>query len=507
MLILITVLCIFILSVGLFGSTLADIFNNGNVKLGFNNKRTAFEEDKNAELSNTVLKYQDLEIKSPIEEHIRSLSSKSEFIETLGGKGNISEITKLISLHLDQVKGLAEKIPDNPNYSDFIQSITDYKNSIDTYTSYDDQLVTSEDDPLTKLINDLDIAVDIQRNGASATNLESATAKLLESLQDGQFKNLLKTYTDDIMNLGSSIDYHIDSRLGEINLLEGEAATYNGNNYTDAATIFKLRQLNKKFQTIVENLKKSNGGTFDNLCTDGDNICLRDKILPYFDNIDFVFDNLAEECNYSGQLDPYKMDQISCNPDIFYNTYDQDGKYLEGDGLTAGFFGGFTLTDGTLIRVERYHEGCTAGKYSIYKTGICARIKFEFNGVQEPNHLGVDHFKTVITENGGFEVFGTETDVEKDCTINDNYCGAFFLNNDMELSELLKQLKAIQQSNLSNEKKLAIAKAVNVYRNGSYNDIASSSYNSESLCSSIGATAEKDICNFELDFKVNLLRY
>ncbi len=484
------VLLVGFFSYTLFGDSIANIFQDKGKLAMFesNSGRASIPKANPNLLTNTDLSLNNQSFKTPIETYIRSAAGGGKLVETNGSAGNMKDLAYIAKEYIAQIQKTAETT--NINTSGLDQALKVYNDTIDEYIQKDESIVKGANDPLLKVINDLDIAVDLKKEGDVAKGLYTELNKILDQLPESPEKSLLKTYTKDLLKMGEQLTYTIDSReqilyeeLAKIvePLSEEPSADSNTsitNNTIDTTTFMQgWDRLQLLSTTIIDK-----DGSIDINETDFYDRILRD----YLDEKEFDLVTYAEKV--SGYDTPFNVEHPN-NPFAL-----SEGKEL--------WNGWFKFANGQ----EMYLGAKSAsGSYNLWVT----------NGpvdVFEEKTMGVDFFGFEITETGIIPMGSPGNTHEGTCNTTGWGCTYDVINSgnntiianpdkDTNTTDVVKLKMAKEKleeiyndPNISQEVKDNIAKKIEVYLEGNFFEIFTGSYNNDALCGSLRGKKEKNKC-------------
>ncbi len=481
----------------LFGESIADIFNHsGDRSLSFNKSRTIIKEDQTTILTNTTLTFNGKEYKSPLETVVRSRLSSSRLIETSGGQGNLREYLEVFQMYMQQFNDIIEE--QNPSNKKSINSIIkEYTNAVNEYIAKDNMLVQTGDDPLLEIINNLDITLDIHKDGELAKKLQTEMDKLLAGYPDGTNKKLIETFSNDILNFGEHIDYDIDSRVGSgydsiFSLQDSEVGILMAHNnfkqkYNEIADIAKQMALDYDLGTECDIEKE----------TPKNENCLLAMMEPYF----------AERTTKSCQSGSNYGNCMPSYDELTYYSGEPTNWADPSDSLKLEQAAGIELNDKTVLSLYKFGSSLTKGRF--------CQVWIDANGAAVgPNSTGKDILGFIILTDGTLEPMGSPTYYNYgDChstgrgysctaqVVDPNYDPLGSINNINSIDSLKilydEVVRIYNDPTISVEYKLDLAKRIEIFRNGTYADIFPDSFNSEVLCKGIGASIANNQCNFK----------
>ncbi len=471
------VLLVGFFSFALFGDNISNIFQDKGKLAMFesNSSRADIPKVSPSLLTNTELTLSGQVLKTPIEAYIRSSSGGGKLIETNGSAGNMKDLAYIAKKYIAQIQKITETT--NIHTSGLDQALKIYNDTIDEYILKDEATVSGKNDPLLKVINDLDIAVDLKKEGDVAKDLYTELNKILNQLPEGPEKSLLKTYTKDLLKMGEQLTYTIDSRetiLEEIvEIVESLPEESSADSIDTTTFIQGWDRLQLLSATIIDK-----DGSID----------INEK--DFFDRI--LRDYLDEK-----EFDLVSYIEDKASYDTPFTVKQKDSRSMS---ITQELWNGwFKFANGQEMYLGSKN---TSGSYNLWVT----------NGPVdsfEDKNMGVDFFGFEITATGitpmgapGTEHEGTCNTTGWGCTydvINNGY--NIITNPDTTTNNIIK-LKAIKEKleeiyndpNISQEVKDDIAKKIEVYLEGNFFEIFTGSYNNDALCDSLNGKKENNIC-------------
>ncbi len=221
-----------------FGGHISAFFDNQPVDSTFSKDRHRFTaESQKTVLSDTNIVIDGQNYIAPTEKAIIDKLKNNQMIETSGTYGDIKNHVTVLNAYIDQLEDIINKNTEDENdISNLLLAISQYKETINQYIEKDNVIVSSND-PLLKVINDLNVSLELSKDGESAVELANATIKALNKFDNNQkVKNIIGQYVNDIISLGESIDHSIDSRKRqEIAEISATISEENGDYTTDYA--------------------------------------------------------------------------------------------------------------------------------------------------------------------------------------------------------------------------------------------------------------------------------
>ncbi len=445
-----------------FSDNIANFFDSSSkMVMDKKDSRTLFKKDNNQvpKLSDVTIKVNNKDLQVPIEEIIRKKLREGKYIQTLGDSGNLNETIAVLNEYTRQIKEIVEDSPEN--YDFVTQALMSYTETLDRYVSNDAEVVKNGNDPLIKLLNELDIAVDLSQNGDKAQLVEDAAQMIQTKYGHTKTGQLLTIYMNDMLEMGKRITYEIDSRaskdleeyIGEIEDKKEESyyddsqivENNNNNNPKNANNLFDNYNQNRNF------LISKNGINFTSQSTDKDS-----NVNITTNGADFEFDAISSETfASSSMLEKWKQEFNELKENI-----DDINEKNKGQNI---------------VEVCKNQDSkCIMKEFS--KAGTVEKKCNTNNGEGDDDNEGKSacHGSNILSLNDTIYNFDTSTEPASS-TSSKNLKNSKLRALKVQVEELL------MDDDLTYSEKANIAKKVKIYREGSYNDILGSSVNTKSL--------------------------
>jgi len=216
----IAILAVGIIILGLykFGDKLSDFFAGNTPDSKFNASRTVRFENPSDLVSNVTVQFGSLAIKPPVEKIIKDGLANGNYIQTSGSAGRIEQMGEIIKEYSTQIQNIIGSISTGSTEElAFTQALSYYVGGdgtnpgvgdfLDAYNSY------SSDQLLEKKLKMLEMAVSIGSTNLLEENLQTAADNYIPPLSNGNGKDIIQTFTNDMLNLGKGLDYFIDPTL------------------------------------------------------------------------------------------------------------------------------------------------------------------------------------------------------------------------------------------------------------------------------------------------------
>ncbi len=486
LLLTISVALVLIAAVGLLGDSLSEIFiNSDKVVSTFKDSRTSISIDNSSLLTNTKITLGGESYSSPLETIVKNKLATGDLIETNGATGNIREYLEVFQGYISQLDDIIKK-ESFPSQNEVSTILLEYSQAIEDYTAKDDTLVYTPNDPLLKTINDLDIALDLHKEGELAEEFRAVIDKMLAQYPDGTMKNLIEIYSNDILRFGEKINYMVDSRVG---------VDYDGifsEFLPDETTPVNLKSKFENLQSITKTIVEKYNNDFVAMCdveSDINDDCVMNEFKAHYET--------TKTC-----LGPNTWD--NCMPPL------NEMSYFNGNKVDNDFFSNideaasFVLTDGSVMTFQKFGSSSQA-------IGLSSHIWIDTNGANiGPNTVGKDFVGFSISTTGELSPIGAPGEFDEyldDC----NPAGKGYTCSAQTVEQASSQLgefdtlKALHDEvvrirndqAISTDYKASLAKKINVYRDGTYADIFPDSFNSEVLCRGIGASIADSQCKLK----------
>ncbi len=482
------VLGISIAAISLFGDKLASFFQDQKYPTESSERASIKANPKDINfVSNTLLIDGNKELRTPIETIVRQNMLEKNYIQTAGPQGEIYETALIMKEYLDQLKQFVGKSDDEDDeVGMFLAALKRYERIVNRYLSYNDKILNGDNDPILKLLNELDMSISLDINGDVALELRHALMNLLSTLPDGPLRYLIKLYTRDLLSFGKSLDYRIDSRTshnveiktaekkstGDLPLIgtPGMSAPEVGEMLTNMASVFK---------TAAQNITNEHNEIPNE---DDDLIEALAEFLP-----------LQSPDNWADDGDDYWSSGYT--------------KKLNGflESRSAFNDGSLTLENGMALSIDNSAFGILSGD-----DDSCA-IWVDIDGANiGANQIGTDVFGFVALNDKIVPMGSTDSNISMNsCVPGSNSifntgwgCTQSYMNTTPTIDvpalgkeELKQYLQEVAfSSDLNKIEKENIAKQIKMYRNGDLQEIAPSSLNTAQLCGTISANIQNGGC-------------
>ncbi len=499
----ITVFCMSFMAFGLFGDGLSAIFSSTRLTSQFAGpSRILQPEEEEFQLSNKTFAFKGKEYRSPIEKVIINGLRTRTFSETTGARGNVKELTNVMTEYTTQIEEFIQDIPEEYDTTDFTEAFEAYKKTVQKYVDNNNKQVSGTDDPVVKVLFGIDMSLTLDEDGDAATKLNEELINLTSRMPDSDTKRLLSAYTDDLQNLGKSIDFTLDTRALDLLGLNKSSKYHEVNDLLKSAFDFDPGSSGIDVTSDVGNIgiDATDARKCEGYCIrekDEDSAVL--KFLAYLESVgkrDIVDDCTNNHVMRKACWDFWKLPYKNLNGEEFnpYN-YD-DGQILLKNGVSLTF------------ELDTRHDSKKAPRY------IFIDVDGPFKG---DNVIGKDVFVSMIF--GSTVVpYGhpdyewtvpiryTSDDFSKDQTCipgntDKNNTGwpcayqAYASKNQVDKEDLREKVTEFILNNPDQADELI--KGIKVYRNGNYNEIAKNTYNTQVLCETMNSNIEDNKCTFE----------
>lgn len=500
----ITVFCVSFMSFGLFGDGLSALFSSTRLTSQFaSDGRIMKPEVEEFRLTNKTFEMNGRKYRAPIEKVVIEGLRTGEFTEVTSARGNISELSKVMTEYTTQIEEFIQEVPVEYDTTDFTKAFNEYKESIDRYMSENNTRVSGKDDPIVKVLFGIDMSLTLDADGEAATKLNDELISLTSQMPDNDTKRLLTAYTKDLQNLGKSIDFTLDSRALDLLGLD---------------KMSKYQEANELLQSAFNFVPGSSGS--DGTTTVGENIgidqtdarkcdgyCIREKdqdsaVLKFLTYLESAGKkDLVEDCtnNYvmrKACWDFWELPYKNLNGQEFnpYN-YD-DGQVLLKNGVSFTF------------ELDTRHDSKTAPRY------IFIDLDGPFKG---GNVIGKDVFVSMIfgdkiipyghpDHDWTVPLRYTSDDFGKDqtcipgstaksntgwpCSYN-----ALSAENQVDKEDLREKVTEFIVNNPDQADDLI--QGIKIFRNGNYTEIATNTYNTQVLCETLDSNIKDNNCSLE----------
>lgn len=438
-----------ILSLILFSDNLSGFFNKSSVTSVFNDNRNIKAESLTKYISGLNIKVGDTAFRSPVESVIAAKIEQNNYQQTSGSSGQVRETLDIISNYIEQLSLLLDNPNSGLNFSQISEikaNLQKYKEEISNYVALDNNQATTDN---TKLAQALDISVNFSLNGETAKNFYESVTTILNTMSDSTQKNLLSEYSNSILNLGTSLDYKIDSR--QLEQMGIKAESINNSEITEKAieisgSLAQYTNINEDIATPASIKAKDKKDKKDkNTITENFNRAV-ELVLDWF------YGTNKESKKEKTDVKPLTISALSSTelqnliPKL--NEIDNSIKDINKN------LQDYSSNKKTAIIENNLHlqlKALTANKDYLKKIA--------------PKDPILDQLNAFITQIQDALSIATKQKLEL-------------------ISKLKEQALTAEQ-----------AKTIEVYRNGTYQDILPNSYNNTALCKTLGGAVENNNCN------------
>lgn len=490
-----------------FGDNLAEFFNSNNPSKFFTSKRFNVENKDIAQnyLSKIKILFnlngKDIDINSPVEEILAQKMQDGTYVHTSGSSGNVKETVAVIKKYLEELSKLLDNAPPGTNIAALKNAITGYLAKINQYESMNGNTVNGADDPLKKLVNDLDITVDFSANGKEATNLSKALNDTLAGMPDGNYKKMVELFANSALTLGKSMDYSISSRIGSE--LQGDLANYVDLKYFDREFENKLSELQSYQSTL--NTKNNNLTNKTNLFYSQKNNL--NNQIEYSRNLVALAKSVSNEMYHNTEL----------NNILYYlniakseNSYSNVGTYIPSSlaiDLAINNINNLIVNTPQFITTTYYE---TEKYCSIRVFGCC--LNWDTKTVTKTGVLENPVYDKVLALR---DVLGATKQEKNNMnntmgTINTLKTQVSSLNNTVKVlsdyvnensdSEKRKEksiilaMQNLDTNIIDQAEREKIAQYISVYRTGTYAELLPDSFNNKKICESLNSSISDNQC-------------
>ncbi len=493
------VLLVGMFSFSLFGDNIANVFQDKGKLAMFesDSNRAAIPKVNPSLLTNTDLTINNQSLKTPIEAYIRNSSGGGKLIETNGSAGNMKDLALIAKKYLAQIQETTKAT--NTNTSGLDNAIKIFNETVDDYLAKDETIVYGQDDPMLRIINELDLAIDLSREGDVAKNLAIESDKVLEQLPVGSDRFLLEAYAKDILKMGKRIDYHVDSRQYESfkkyieDYLHPAPEDYvpppePAPGESDPATV--------ETEPVIPVGEVEFAQMYNIALTLAESILDSERSIDTSKNDFFesIRDGLDENDYFDGRMeldedeeDNYNVPQVYKADGTLENSAFFDDGYFELKNKQRLYIG----RNGTEPLLWIFTEGSNNDTHVIGENVF--GFKVDSYSINPLGTTGDGHENT-CTDSG----WSCTKDYHTELIENGSASSGLLLSKYDKLVALKDNLQTIyDDATVTDEKKLELANKVDVYINGPFSEVFESSFNNDALCRSLKGTVKDNKCNID----------
>lgn len=496
------------MTVSIFGDNLSEIFMSNKVSNRFVKDRVLTPETENFYISKAKFNLNGKDYKAPVEKVLLTNLKSAELIEVAGTRGNIKELASILQAYVSQIEEIIKELPEGADSSEYMKALETYKNNIDSYESQNNSEVTGTTDPVIELVSGLDLSITLDEDGESAVKLNAELANLASKLPSSDIKNLLIAYTNDLQNLGKSIDFTLDSRCLELLGLRPEKT--------------KLEEtsdlLNSVFEASIEKHTKDYIGLDLSVimeatphrdpCDPSVIECIREKdehsvvlnILEFMESQGSS--DLLDPCtfNYLSRMscwNKYDIPYYNLNGEELNQMLRDDGQFMFKNGMSLTFE---LDTNTSATNAPRYVfvdlDGPFAGENTmgkdLYVLNIFANKIVPYGDpaypMTIPNHYTAEDYspnQTCIPGNTDKDNTGWP-------------CGYEMINKSKKMDKKTLREKILEFLKEHPDMAAELLKGLKIFRNGNYEEIATKTYNTDALCHNLDAEIVDNKCTFDM---------
>ena len=209
----IAVLLVSLASIFLFGDNIGKVFNNNTALSLFGGNRTTVQTLISQYLSNDNLVIGSMTLKAPVESIIQTQVLNGTAVQTSGSSGNIQQTVQVIQQYINELNQILSSNStsiDSSTKSTIQTAISNYQSAISSYAQLNGTDATTQ---AVNLAANLDVSVKLSDQGSAATVLNSAISQINSNLTNSNVKTLLTTYSNNLLSLGESLQYNVNSRI------------------------------------------------------------------------------------------------------------------------------------------------------------------------------------------------------------------------------------------------------------------------------------------------------
>ena len=216
----IAILAVGIIIFGLYkyGDKLADFFAGNNPDSKFNASRTVKFENPQDLVSNVTVNFNGTSIQPPVEKIIKAGLASGNYIQTSGSAGRIAQMGDIIKEYANQIQALitAQPVGSVPTRTAFTTALGNYINGSGSDQGVNDFTTDfgtySANQILEQKLKMIEMAASLGSTNLG-TNLQTAFDAYKATLPVGHEKDIIETFTNDMLNLNKGLDYFMDPTL------------------------------------------------------------------------------------------------------------------------------------------------------------------------------------------------------------------------------------------------------------------------------------------------------
>jgi len=191
-----------------FSDQLSVFFSSNNPAKTYNQKRLEKHENPSAIVTNIPLTVGGFTINSPVEAVLKANLSSGFYDKLSGSTARAAEVAMILEKYTTELISIVGTMPNTAQRANFLAAINSYKSPVSLAVS---RINAAGNDRLAVKAAVMQLATQINNLAAIVVNLKAAETSYLGTLTASNSKSIIQLYTDDMLNLASSLDYNANN--------------------------------------------------------------------------------------------------------------------------------------------------------------------------------------------------------------------------------------------------------------------------------------------------------
>lgn len=525
------------ISVFVFGDNLGQILANNPIKTTFTANRTAIVSNANSSDNVVKVRVNGQEFSAPLQSVIRN-KLVSGTLQTSGSSGNIDETVDVLNAYAAQMQTFLNSLPNSAAKTNLANQIQAFSQSINDYKGMNQTTANSTNIEVAKK---LEFLTDLEVSGTNALQFNDAVNNLLNdpaTIIPPETAKMIDMYRDAMINLGSSTDFKVDSRLLADIGAKGYMDTYNQKHEEVINTLTEMLSNSNITDNISPDLKDQLQGLIDlnNLTSTLNSTAafeLANELKRQLDNLnpsataikDVKYNGSEKKLTIkltdtekftiktqdNGQIAEVKLGDVnySVSPEqdgmyVFTNIVSQTNNAIDTSSTWGSIFSNIAVAFNNYTSTTT----TTTSTIKIPKEAIIKDAQGHITGLKPPYQIAKSvNTKTTASGNYFFNsCFSPIIQlVHPETNTSNNYGNApvfgetakNLINSLFDQSKAYKTARTNILTKLNNEAHNNgndLSSKIRVFRNGSYANLLGDSQNANTICSAVNSVVSSNVC-------------
>lgn len=528
------------ISVFVFGDNLGQILANNPIKTTFTANRTAIVSNANSSDNVVKVRVNGQEFSAPLQSVIRN-KLVSGTLQTSGSSGNIDETVDVLNAYATQMQTFLNSLPNSAAKTNLANQIQAFSQSINDYKGMNQTTANSTNIEVAKK---LEFLTDLEVSGTNALQFNDAVNNLLNdpaTIIPPETAKMIDMYRDAMINLGSSTDFKVDSRLlSDIGAKE-DMSIYNQKNEEVISTLSEMANNSNIMNNISPDLQDQLKGLIDlnNLTSTLNSTAafeLANELKKQLDNLnpsataikDVKYNGCEKKLTIkltdtekftiktqdNGQIAEVKLGNVN-----YTVSPEQDGMYvftnnvIENSSSTTGIWGSIFVSIADTINRSIETTNTTTTTIKIPKDAVIKDAQGHIIGLKPPYQIAKSINNTTKTQTTSYvsNIFGCWLNpilsiASTNTTSATNYGNAPVFGETAKnlINSLYAQATAYKTARTNILTKLNneahnngndLSSKIRVFRNGSYANLLGDSQNANTICFAVNSVVSGNVCS------------